>query len=299
MNIVSVDYLLQVFKLAVPKRVQTVLGQETYSPGDLVDLCSDWKDPSWGVYLDVLTRTEQSPGFWYSLYVGSTCSLTGKKGFWNRIGSYFRWLKKQPFPWLHDKIIKNGYAHARAVLQPGTKIQLVKLAKFPYTIAKTYVLLLETIMMVYLQALNLDGPSGNTPKQTIDWVEQLQSIDLLQTCQDIGLNRSWPLNQVFGAKPRSAMVCSHCGDSHNLTSDGRNRNWFNLDPTKPGVSMLCGRCYNYRRFHGQLPNAMITRMTHYFSQRKFEKRWSCDGCQEPLSLQQANHIRHYFEASPS
>ena len=65
LNIVSVDHLLQVFKLAVPQRVQTVLGQEIYSPGDLLNLCSNWKDPSWGVYLDVLTKQNQSPSSWY------------------------------------------------------------------------------------------------------------------------------------------------------------------------------------------------------------------------------------------
>ncbi|KAI4120607.1 MAG: hypothetical protein LQ341_007524, partial [Variospora aurantia] len=101
-----------------------------------------------GVYLDILTKDGLTASEWFRLYVGSTVVSTEhnhQRGLWKRIGTYFRWVKRRDSG---ASILEQG-VHARAILEPGTRIQFVKLAKFSDDIPKIYVHLLETLMMIF------------------------------------------------------------------------------------------------------------------------------------------------------
>lgn len=91
----DMTHLLEIYKAAVPKHVQTVLGQSSFGLTDLLSLVGNWQDLSWGVYLDILTKTTLAE--WFRLYVGSATSIArvgrSRCGFWNRIQTYFNWVK--------------------------------------------------------------------------------------------------------------------------------------------------------------------------------------------------------------
>ncbi|KAL8752844.1 MAG: hypothetical protein Q9184_005604 [Pyrenodesmia sp. 2 TL-2023] len=86
---VDPEYLMDLYSNAIPNEVQSVLGQAAFKVNDLLRLVGDWRDPSWGVYLNILTKNGLSASAWFRLYVGSA---TGIKGLWGRIKTYFCWL---------------------------------------------------------------------------------------------------------------------------------------------------------------------------------------------------------------
>lgn len=153
---VDPEYLMELYSNAISIEVQSVLGQVAFNVNDLLRLVGDWRDPSWGVYLDILIKDGLTASEWFRLYVGSTVASehNHQRGLWKRIGTYFRWVKRRDSGQSCASILEKG-VHARAILEPGTRIQFVKLAKFSDNIPKIYVHLLETLMMIFMQTLKL------------------------------------------------------------------------------------------------------------------------------------------------
>lgn len=115
---VDIEYLLQIYFEAVPLQVQTVLGQKTFGVADLLRLVGDWKDPSWGVYLEILTKATRPITEWFRLYVGSATrkdldGLASGRGFWARICTYFGWIKKEARKRLMRKLESEGELTAK------------------------------------------------------------------------------------------------------------------------------------------------------------------------------------------
>ncbi|KAL9113328.1 MAG: hypothetical protein Q9187_007635 [Circinaria calcarea] len=71
---VDIEFLMEVYRGAIPRRVQLVLGNPVIKTADLLGLevKDGWKISSWGVYVDVLTKSTD-PG-WSRRYVGSGTS---------------------------------------------------------------------------------------------------------------------------------------------------------------------------------------------------------------------------------
>lgn len=251
---VDVDYLMQMYRDAVPPHVQTVLGQQEFGLIDLLRLVGNWRDPSWGVYMDILTNLIKD---WYQLYVGSgttkgTPDRPGSSGFWRRICTYFKWIENRIFPAKHEQIIKEGGAHGHAMLDSNVQIQFVKLARFSADTPRTYVLFYETLMMIYLQTFKSRKVSRYASSEAYDWAEKCRLEDLFSINPNIDLNRAWTLSHLIGAKAPKDRICSHCG-SQNESRNGDKYGWFHRDSTRPYTSMLCLSCYRIRYRNGKLP----------------------------------------------
>ena len=143
LNRADVEHLIELFRSAVPVEVQSVLGQTSFEVNDLLALTGDWREMSPGVYLDILTRSDRSPEDWHRRYVGSATSKSDKKctGLWNRIRTYFGWIKDRNVSAKRDKIIETGGAHGRCCMEDNVEIQFVILAKFSDDTNSMYVIL--------------------------------------------------------------------------------------------------------------------------------------------------------------
>lgn len=245
---VSVDYLMQIYLEAVPLHVQTILGQRNFHLNDLLRLRGNWKDCSWGVYLNILTKPGQD---WYRLYVGSATATGDKSGFWRRIGTYYNWIKIRMDP-AKQRVLEEGGAHGRAVLNPEVQIQFVKLAIFSANTSRTYVLFFEALMMIFFQVFKSRNVSRHAPIICYDWAEQCQPKDILDIDPSIGLNNAWTLKQGIGSRAPKGGLCSHChGKSE--TKSGKSAGWHHRDPSRPYEDMICASCGDSRRRCNQLP----------------------------------------------
>lgn len=82
---------------------------------------------SYRIYLDILRHELYSPLEWFYLYVGSA---VGNAVLFQRIKTYFRWIRGCADSTDHAAIHKAGGAHAEAMLDLNVNIQFVILAKF-------------------------------------------------------------------------------------------------------------------------------------------------------------------------
>lgn len=281
-------HLLDIYQAAVPKHVQTVLGQSSFGLTDLLSLVGNWQDLSWGVYLDLLTKGTLAR--WFQLYVGSATSVAGvgmsKCGFWKRIQTYFNWVKNRIFPDRHAAIIKTGSAHGKAVLDPEVQIQFVKLARFSKDVPRCYIHLFETLMMVYLGTFRSGYVSTWTIAEAYVWEKQCRPDDLPSMDPAIGLNRAWPVNQPTMGRSNKDRVCCIC-DGRNKRANGKSAYWFHLDPSKPYMAMMCQSRHAYRQRNGRLPDAdgvnFRRRRLAYCKQKRSFGNWKCDDCKQPLT----------------
>jgi len=271
---VDLEYLVELYLSAIPQHVQSILGQEVFTHTDLLKLVGNWMDPSWGVYLDVLSNGLR--------YVGSATKKgtldkgSSTMGLWNRISTYFRWVRRRLLPQYQERIAKDGGAHGKAILDPNVTIQFVILARFSNDTCKTYILFLETLMMIYLQTFNSGITSTYAPLESYKWAQTCTPVDLLDKDLENGLNRCWTLNQGLGSSRKKDRICSHC-------ARGSIGDWYHSDPTKPFVKMLCQSCYRNRRDHGgvlQDAQHIINRCKAIAlsKKKKLDNDWNCDGC---------------------
>lgn len=94
---VDIDFLMEMYRDAIPRKVKLVLGNQVIETSDLLGLEVEngWKTSKWGVYLDLLTKSTDLS--WVRRYVGSATRLCTDKckvgGLWVRIKTYFTWFR--------------------------------------------------------------------------------------------------------------------------------------------------------------------------------------------------------------
>ncbi|KAL8920348.1 MAG: hypothetical protein Q9208_006319 [Pyrenodesmia sp. 3 TL-2023] len=286
---VDPDYLMELYSGAIPIEVQSVLGQVAFNVNDLLRLVGNGRDPSWGVYLNILTKNGQSALEWFRLYVGSAL---GKNGLWGRIKTYFYWVKTRDSGRSTAYYRKSGGAHAAAVLEPGTQIQFVKLAKFPKDTPKVYIYLLETLMMIFLQTFKSRGRSEFSPLMAVQWAIQLIPTGLSIIANFVGLNRAWTLSQGTGTRSTKGRICAICNIAHGVET------WYHLDPSRPYAAMICHACYTWQIRNPEKPREIERsrkqrRARAYGKAKRAANDWNCDGCHRPL----VGYDQRYFDES--
>lgn len=120
-------------------------------------------------------------------------------------------------------------------------IHPIVIAKFAIGLPRSYVLLLETAMMVYLQTYKRPAYGGYwAPRCTFDWQEAAQPSTMEEIDKLIGLNRAWPLMQGTSSKKSVEKICCHCKTTESTE-------WFNADPTRPLIGLRCSPCQHFKR----------------------------------------------------
>ncbi|KAG6997804.1 hypothetical protein G7Y79_00037g073220 [Physcia stellaris] len=292
---VEVNFLLNMYRdgNVVPIQVQHVLGQKHFDFTDLLQLVGDWRDASWGVYLNILTKITDPD--WYRLYVGSATAKGpnfAARGFRSRIGKYYGWVRNRLNPERQETIRKNG-EHGRAVLDPDVDIQFVKLALFSYDTPKVYIHFWETVMMILLQTFKSKRISTWAPKDAHLWAEMCQPEDIDDMTTNIGLNSTWTWNQLSLGRPTKDRVCCNCGSS-------KTHRWFNFNPMEPFMRMLCKPCYRYRKDHGKLMDkekaTLRMRRCVFIADRVKKGEDHCDVCSKTFDPEQRKKKgRNYME----
>ncbi|KAL8751072.1 MAG: hypothetical protein Q9199_006669, partial [Rusavskia elegans] len=300
LNNASVEYLLEVYQLAVPLYVQIILGQETFGPEDLLLLVANWRDPSPGIYLDILTKAHRPTNEWYRLYVGSAAAkgeYQSGRGLWSRISGYWLWWKNRFNYERHQKYKDVGFAHAEAILEPDTQIQFAILAKFREDMDRTCINVLEWLMMVYLQGFKMrrGRQSEYTPDAAYDWAEYCRPDDLPAIGREIGLNLGFPLKQITSGRPQADQICTNCKITREIT--GKRLQLYSLDKHRPYEQLVCQSCLVHFRRSGEHLDADARRYRHRALEcSKSKKRhndWFCDDCRKPLG--QSRGMKRYVE----
>ncbi|KAL9032181.1 MAG: hypothetical protein Q9180_006646, partial [Flavoplaca navasiana] len=299
LNNASVEYLVETYRKAIPLYVQTILGQEVFGPEDLLLLVANWRDPSAGIYLDILTKSLRPLSEWYRLYVGSAArkgDVPSQSGLWPRLRNYWKWWHNRFRLELHEKYKALGYAHAKAILEPDTQIQFAILAKFPEDTNRNCINVLEWLMMDYLQAFKprRGYQSEYTPAAAFDWAEYCRPDDLPAIGPEIGLNLGFPLKSRTQARRSGAWICANCKITEE--SAGKHVRFRNQDKDRPGERLLCEPCLNHIRRKGTDADVDTLELRRREKEcRESKKRhndWICDICDEPLKGR-SRHVGTY------
>lgn len=155
------------------------------------------------------------------------------KGVWGRWDSYFT-VKRHG----HDS--RWSGKHTQAVTDTAAICHLRCIAYIPtnFETSSDYLLLLESVFMIYLRSIQIESPTACRYRPTImwHWIREVTPKWLIELTSWLPLNSTLSINQMGAHRPKHTK-CRVC-------STDSAKSWRHATPGRPLESWVCTPCYD-------------------------------------------------------